>query len=113
MQGLSQKRQFEVTFRTEDRSEAPKADPRGAEPCSATCYPERPAETDKLMEEVCERSNLLKAYHRVVSNEGSPGVDGMTVHELADDLKAHWSPALRTTLERRLQTAAGESSRDS
>ena len=44
-----------------------------------------------LMEEVCERGNLKKAYQRVKSNKGSPGVDGMTVSELAGYLREHWA----------------------
>jgi len=43
------------------------------------------------MEEVCERGNLKKAYQRVKSNKGSPGVDGMTVSELAGYLREHWA----------------------
>jgi RNA-directed DNA polymerase len=41
--------------------------------------------TVSLMEQVCDPKNLLRAYRRVRSNKGKPGVDGMTVHELA-----HW-----------------------
>ena len=43
------------------------------------------------MEEVCERENLKAALRRVKDNKGSPGVDGMTVNELPDYLKQHWS----------------------
>jgi RNA-directed DNA polymerase len=39
------------------------------------------------MEQVCDPKNLLRAYRRVRSNKGKPGVDGMTVHELADWLR--------------------------
>jgi RNA-directed DNA polymerase len=42
------------------------------------------------MEAVCERENLKKALHRVKANKGSPGVDGMTVEQLPDYLRAHW-----------------------
>lgn len=41
--------------------------------------------TDRLMESVVSRPNMLEAYQRVVGNQGSAGVDGMSV----DDLKAH------------------------
>jgi RNA-directed DNA polymerase len=46
------------------------------------------------MERVCERSNLQAALKRVRKNKGSPGIDGMTVDELPDYLRAHW-PGLR------------------
>ena len=41
--------------------------------------------TSKLMEEVCDRDNLNRAYKRVRANKGSPGVDKMTIHELVLD----------------------------
>lgn len=43
-----------------------------------------------LMEEVVRRENLLAAYQRVRSNHGAPGIDGMTVEELADFCRWHW-----------------------
>lgn len=49
----------------------------------------RALETDALMERICEPENLNRAYKRVKSNRGSPGIDGMTVAELAPWLKAH------------------------
>ena len=49
------------------------------------------------MEEVCERENCKQALARVKANKGSPGVDGMTVHELPEFLKQHW-PAIREQL---------------
>lgn len=52
---------------------------------------ESPVKAAALMEEVCERANLLKAYQQVKANQGSPGVDGMTVAALGDYLKGHWS----------------------
>lgn len=62
----------------------------GAEPDVAKCEPERPAVANSLMEAVCERENLKKALRRVKANKGSPGVDGMTVEQLPDYLRAHW-----------------------
>jgi RNA-directed DNA polymerase len=41
------------------------------------------------MEQVCDPKNLLRAYRRVRSNKGKPGVDGMTVDELAPWLRQH------------------------
>jgi len=43
------------------------------------------------MEEVCERENCKQALARVKANRGSPGVDGMTVHDLPGYLQQHWS----------------------
>ena len=53
--------------------------------------------TVNLMEQVCDPKNLLRAYRRVRSNKGKPGVDGMTVHELADWLREN-SAALTASL---------------
>lgn len=49
-----------------------------------------PPETPKLLEEVLRRENLIAALHRVQSNKGAPGVDGMTVLELSPHLKTNW-----------------------
>jgi group II intron reverse transcriptase/maturase len=49
------------------------------------------------MELACERRNLRLALERVRKNGGSPGIDGMTVEELPDHLRAHW-PAIREDL---------------
>jgi RNA-directed DNA polymerase len=49
------------------------------------------------MEEVCERENLNKALQRVRNNQGSPGIDGMTVDKLRDYLIQHW-PTIREQL---------------
>jgi RNA-directed DNA polymerase len=43
-----------------------------------------------LWEQVWERQNLLRALHRVESNRGAPGIDGMTVEELRPYIVAHW-----------------------
>jgi RNA-directed DNA polymerase len=43
-----------------------------------------------LMEAVVERSNLFSAYERVVKNQGTPGVDGLTVSEFKPWLQRHW-----------------------
>jgi len=53
---------------------------------SAAFFQQR-ALTVNLMEQVCDPKNLLSAYRRVRSNKGKPGVDGMTVYELADWLR--------------------------
>lgn len=45
--------------------------------------------TVNLMEQVCDPKNLLRAYRRARANKGSPGVDGMSVYQLADWLRQH------------------------
>jgi group II intron reverse transcriptase/maturase len=42
------------------------------------------------MEWVVERSNARQALRRVRQNQGSPGIDGMKVEELAEYLTEHW-----------------------
>jgi RNA-directed DNA polymerase len=45
---------------------------------------------EDLREAICARDNLRVALKRVRQNQGSPGVDGMTVKELPGYLKEHW-----------------------
>jgi RNA-directed DNA polymerase len=58
---------------------------------------ESPTTTEQLMEEVCERENLLQALKKVQANKGGPGIDGMTVELLPDCLERQW-PAIREQL---------------
>lgn len=58
-------------------------------------------ESMALMEQVVGRENLMKALKRVVANKGAPGIDGMTVEELAPYLKKHWPRLRRELLEAR------------
>ncbi len=48
------------------------------------------SDTDKLLERMVERNNMITAYRKVVVNKGSSGVDKMTVEELAVHLKKNW-----------------------
>src|SRR5215472_2887528 len=79
------------------RGEARKAGRQEVESRSVTHEPESPANTRRIMEEICERENLREALQRVKGNRGSAGVDGMTVDDLSAHLKAHW-PAIREQL---------------
>ena len=49
------------------------------------------------MEAIVERDNLRKALAQVERNKGAPGIDGMTVDDLAPYLKEHW-PTIRAQL---------------
>ena len=55
--------------------------------------------TGNLMEKVCERENLNRAYKRVKANKGAPGIDGMTVGELHDWLKEHKEELVESLLD--------------
>lgn len=56
-----------------------------------------------LMEAVLERDNMKKAYARVVSNKGAPGVDNMTTEDLGAYLKKHWPQIKDELLARRYE----------
>lgn len=45
----------------------------------------------KLMESICEQQNMLRALKRVESNDGAPGVDGMTCRRLRGFVRRTWS----------------------
>jgi RNA-directed DNA polymerase len=89
--------QMVLAFAEENRSEAPNGLGGGTESLAGKRGTESPAIGEQLMEEVCERENCKQALARVKANKGSPGVDGMTVHELPEYLKQHW-PAIREQL---------------
>ena len=97
MNDRRQKNQLGLAFPAESRSEAPTAADKGTESFAAKRMTESPAMAERLMEEVCERENCKQALRRVKGNKGSPGVDGMTVHQLPGYLKQHW-PAIREQL---------------
>ncbi len=97
MDDLRPKIQKYLAFGEESRSEAPLASLEGSESSTARKEPDSPAVFERLMEEVCQRSNLEEALGRVRANKGSPGVDGMTVDDLVEQLKQHW-PTLREQL---------------
>jgi RNA-directed DNA polymerase len=89
--------QFELDFSSEPTGEAREAGGEGTESSGVASGTENPANTNRLMEAVCERENLKAALRQVRANKGSPGVDGMTVVGITDYLKQHW-PAIREQL---------------
>ena len=58
---------------------------------------ESPAETERMIEEICEKENCPEALRRVKANKGSPGVDALSVDELPGYLVQHW-PEIRAQL---------------
>jgi RNA-directed DNA polymerase len=78
-------------------SEPPVSCHQGAEPIMAKPASESPAFAEQIMEEVCDRENLQRAWKRVRRNKGSPGVDGMTIDDAGAYLREHW-PSIRSRL---------------
>ena len=100
MSGMRQKtlgEQSSQTLVAEGRGEALDAVAEDAEPLMAKPAPESPALAEQLMEEVCNRENLERAWKRVRSNKGGPGVDGMTIDAAKDYLRERW-PNIRAQL---------------
>src|SRR5215510_12671446 len=89
--------QLRLDFPSAPTGEARQAGREDIESPSVVNEPERPANTSRITEEICERANLKEALRQVRSNKGSAGIDGMTVGELSAYLKQHW-PAIREQL---------------
>src|SRR5229473_1976499 len=92
-----QKSQEQLAFPFVEGSEASRSETEGIEAPRARRETENPAGNQRMMEEVCERENRRAALKRVRANQGSPGIDGMTVDELPEYLEQHWS-AMREQL---------------
>jgi RNA-directed DNA polymerase len=97
MSGMRQKIQYSLALIREVWGEAPGRGHQGTEPPVAKPAPESPACAEQVMEEVCDRGNLVRAWKRVRSNKGSPGVDGMTIEGAKAYLREHW-PNIRAQL---------------
>ncbi|MGY3621769.1 group II intron reverse transcriptase/maturase [Bradyrhizobium sp. USDA 10063] len=97
MNGKRQTNQQQLASGTEGRGETPAAATGGAEPSVAMTATESPAFPEHLMEEVCSRENLQRAWKRVQGNKRGPGVDGMTIDVAKAFLREHW-PAIRLHL---------------
>jgi len=50
--------------------------------------------TEDLLEAVLASDNLARAWKRVKSNKGAPGIDGVTIEDWPVHARAHWT-ALR------------------
>lgn len=59
-----------------------------------------------LMEEICERANLNRAYKRVKQNRGAAGVDGMTIDALGPWIERHKQELILSLLEGRYRPQA-------
>ena len=95
--GERQTNQRELAFEDAGRGEAPRSSKGRVETTAAGLGTESQANTDKLIEEVCEKENLKEALRRVKANAGAAGVDGMTVKDLPGYLRENW-PRIREQL---------------
>ena len=92
-----QKNQAQLAFPFAGGREAFRSETEGNEAPRVRREAENPAGNQRVMEEVCERENRREAWKRVRANQGSPGIEGMTVDELPEYLEQHW-PAIREQL---------------
>src|ERR1700746_2250087 len=97
MSGRRQKIQYSLALEPGDQGETLVSGYEGTEPFVAKPTSESSASAEQLMEEACDRANLVRARKRVRSNKGSPGVDGMTIAGAKVYLREHW-PNIRSQL---------------
>jgi RNA-directed DNA polymerase len=74
-------------------------EPVSASPQTFTALDPQRALTNQLMEQICDPKNLIRAYRRVRANKGKPGVDGMTVQQLADWLRENHAALTASLLD--------------
>ncbi len=72
---------------------------RSSEEFVAKHISEGPTGQTRLMEFICERSNMRRAIRRVIKNKGASGVDGMTVRKIKRYLKRHWTKIEKALLD--------------
>lgn len=94
----------QIELPLEERGEALPAQ-RSGEATSTAQGLERSG-ADDLMEQIVERSNLARALKRVRQNQGSAGIDGMTVDELVPYLRERWLAIREQLLMGRYQPSA-------
>lgn len=89
-------RWYQTSFmeKLDDMRQAPSGDggtgtDGSEEPQAVTVLNRERALVSDLMEQICERDNLNRAYKRVKSNKGAAGVDGMSVEDLYPWLLEH------------------------
>ena len=97
MSGLRPKIQLELAFPPEDPGEAPRTGGEGTEPPTADRASQHPVPDIPLMEQICDRENLIQAWDRVRSNGGAAGIDGLTIEATGEQLQTLW-PTIRDQL---------------
>jgi RNA-directed DNA polymerase len=94
---MRQKPQLELAFPPRATGEARSDMAEATEIRTARAAPESSMMVGITMEAVVARDNLRQALGQVRRNKGAPGIDGMTVDDLASHLKNYW-PTIRAQL---------------
>jgi len=90
--------QLDLAFPSEPKGEARGQEGAGTEARTARAdYESQTVVIGPSMEDIVERDNLKKALAQVKRNKGAPGVDAMSIDDLASYLKDHW-PAIKAQL---------------
>ena len=55
----------------------------------------------QLLDNILSRSNMLEAYNQVRANQGSAGIDGVTIDEIDDYLRQNWRPTKKLIMQRK------------
>lgn len=102
MRSHDEQRQPQTPLGASNQEEAVKPqgpDERG--PSSSSAQIEMPTceEPPSLLEQVLERSNMLRALKRVESNKGAPGVDGIRISSLRGYVRDQWTGIRQQLLE--------------
>jgi RNA-directed DNA polymerase len=60
---------------------------------------EPPNPNDHLLERILSRENMRKAWKRVKSNKGAPGIDGMSIQEFPEFSRNNWDSIHQSLLD--------------
>ena len=94
---MRQKTQLDLAFPPTAKGETRSPGAAGTEARASRVATASLAAGEPSMEAIVGRDNLRKALAQVRRNKGAPGIDGMTVDDLALHLKDHW-PNIRARL---------------
>ena len=95
--------QLELDLPMPARGESLRRDAQEVEAIVAMAESESPASTAHFMEAICDPDNIKAALDAVERNKGAPGIDGITVKQLPDILKARWPEIEDQLLQGRYQ----------
>jgi RNA-directed DNA polymerase len=60
---------------------------------------ESPDPNDHLLEQILSRENMRKAWKRVKSNKGAPGIDGISILEFPEITRNNWGSIRQSLLD--------------